>query len=330
MTRLLALTVLCLVGVAEAQTYVRPSKGSQVAVYTLPVTYPVPAPPGTLYYSAFFDMTAFSAMQVSISYPNGDPGYVCAVEITVEGALDPTQGSIPGLVQDPDSVQQFISGGFPTPQYSYAVSNLPPYIRFKLNPRPTIAGFPAYTSICTSPQTVTMVPLPFNDRIELTGGLVNGTSVPAAVYPVVLGGNVALYGYFQSIKLDQNGYASEGRPADTGETGMNITEGPLVINSTPTTILSGGFTLGGEGTAYTFQNQSTQPVYCKIKYGTPVTTTDYQFVLPPSATLQDGTGPLVELPFANNPPVPTLTYNNGFECIVAVGTGLISVFARDY
>lgn len=329
MTRLLALTVLCVVGTAEAQTYVRPSKGSQVAVYTLPATHPTPAPPGTLYYSAFFDMTAFSAMQVSISYLNGDPGYVCAVEITVEGALDPTQGSIPGLVQDPNSVQQFISGGFPTLQYSYAVSNLPPYIRFKLNPKPTIAGFPTYTSICTSPQTVTMVPLSFNDRIELSGGLVNGTSVPAAVYPVVLGGSAR--GRFDAIKLDQNGYTPEGRPADTGENrSTNIPEGPLLINDTPTTILAGGFTLGFEGSVYSFQNQSTQPVYCKIKYGTPVTTTDYQFVLPPSDAPQDGTGPIVELPFGENPPVPTLTYNNGFECVVASGTGLISVFARDY
>lgn len=314
MTRLLCLLAVLVTTTAEAQTYIRPSKGKVLDV--LSVTSAVAA--GVDQFTSYLDMTAFSAATISLNYA-GTSVDNCTLAIEVQGTTDPTKPVVPGIINDPNSYRIWLPFSYAPPSFAYNVSNLPPYIRLRVVRLGT--G-------CVFPIPVQLTPLPFNYRQEVSGSSPANSRREALGYqyelPVVVAGLtdplVSAPATNKQLRVGNGTRVMTRYYAAAGGRGYRSVIGsPLTVGTTSTVVYNSNspvVTLG-------FQNQSTQPVYCNVGTGAAPTPTSYLFVLAPSAAPSDGTAPIVQLPFSAEK-------NSGrYNCVVSTGTSKVSVFTSN-
>lgn len=162
---------------AEAQTYVRPSKGKPITVFSA-----VTQPAGTQS-SAIYDMTSFSALQVTVR-----TGSTCTygAQFFVKGYVDAENLSGYGNYNYDRNAYVDFRNFDPSDQnlsYTYYVNNLPAYVQFYVQ----WAADTGVATGCTFSANVTPLPytVPDGPRMNVSQGCTSVTT--AATYFGALG-----------------------------------------------------------------------------------------------------------------------------------------------
>lgn len=159
LARFVVCVALCWPAVSEGQTYVRPSVGASVSVFSADTTNAT---------SSVFNWSAFREVQLTV-----DAIGVCTTtQVRVQSSVSST-GTF-ATINDPFGARTFSSAAAVT----YSVVNTGPYIRFTLA-----------SNDCTGGVTLTVVPVPFQGQVRASGYTAAGSSLGTNPYPVIIGGS---------------------------------------------------------------------------------------------------------------------------------------------
>lgn len=152
---------------AAAQTalqpiYIRPAKGKSITVFSA-----VAAAPTT---SSVYDWQAFDSATLYVTCS----ALCTSGQILVQGSNSAT-GTFSTLSNDDNANRTFTAADISP--LAYSVSGLPPYVRFVINALPGAGTL-----------SVTVVPIPFNTRMDASGPYAVGATVPSSSHPVLVGG----------------------------------------------------------------------------------------------------------------------------------------------
>jgi hypothetical protein len=308
---LAALTVTFADCAAQAQIvqpqYVRPSKGASVFVFPGADGKGLPANTNILTNtSAVYDFSAFESAQVFVSAQTTS-GAACAasfatVTIIAQGSFSKTTGFV--NVADPyGAYTQTAFGAFAD---AYSLSDLPTYVKFS-------AGTGANADASCRLQ-INIIPVPFASTANVQGRVAaNGTFLGA--YPVLMGGSDYVAPPNQRarmLKVDSNGAISA----------TTLSSRYFYTNQTLTSIPSGAatrvltVTVAEEGAR--LQNAGNQTLYCG--FASTASSASYSFALKASASPDDGTGGVIDLPYKGQP-------TSGIWCAVSgVTAGTLASF----
>lgn len=165
---LIAISVVFYPSRARGQTYVRPSKGAAVTVFS-GLTQAAGATTSSIY-----EMSAFSALQIQITRTVSNAGCTASFQLLISGATSGT--FVSGAQIDPNGARtvNFTIDAQQVAFQFFTVSNLPPYIKLRLTNN---------SSANCGTMTLVMVPLPFAVRTEVSGSTMDF----AGRYPVLMG-----------------------------------------------------------------------------------------------------------------------------------------------
>lgn len=243
-------------------TYVRPSKGAAIKIFTGATTSAT---------SPVFDMTAFESVQL---------------ELVTIGCSDLETIEVQGSSSASGSFQTLTSAnalylGLLTTSIIYNVSNLTAYIKIKLT-----------SGIVPCSVNLTMTPIPFNRTPEVTGPSPNQATVSNSVLrPVIIGGvldgTVGGSTVVEVAKTDGSGHFIVA-PTTTAPilpvaavvvTAASPAAGTLIY--TTSTLVS----------IVTVQNAGTVPLVCAVgTNASAVSSTRYNFALAAGLAANDGKG----------------------------------------
>lgn len=269
MTRFLRTLVVMLgmmswIGPAEAQTYVRPSKGKAFTIVLAANTA-----------SATYDWTSFEALQLRATTASCVAGSSLSVYGNYTGGtISPTAAN---LVDDPNST---ISRSVLVAGANFTLSNLTPYITFYT----TSAG------ACTT--TISVTPIPFNLRHTVNGptnvSYVSTSSGTVTVAPVAVSGLDTVTG----LPLPITAATMTGTAGEELH-GLNTQTMPILATSTQSLIVPIAATCTAAITVHNFasiQNMAAVAVYCGTDAACTNTPTKVSAALQASIVANDGTG----------------------------------------
>lgn len=299
-----SLLLLCLLTTtAWSQSYIRPSKGKALTVlgeqHITITTPPI--------YSAVYDFSSFEAVELLLEYDID-----CYHVFSVYGAYTPNGPFSRTAVLDPNSVNEYGAKPYGIPSRrsrAYTVSNLPPYIKFRLSR--TVDDQPWFSPfLCSNFFGATAVPLAFAPRKTVSSDQVLGGASTGTTAPMLVGGTSAA-GPIKTLALESRGGLLIGGYVSAVS---KITTG---INSTTATYITTG--APSPRSNATLQNMGTVPVFCAVAYifSAPPSTTSYNFVLAGGSAPNDGLGRSV-----------TLGGYGSVQCVTAAGTS--SVLLREF
>lgn len=272
LTTLLVLATL-LGSAAEAQTYVRPSKGKAFTV-TLTSFGATPA------YSAVYDWTAFEAARLSIHGDSCSSQGALLKNLTILGGNTST-GALT-VISDPGNTSANITAPISTPAtVTMSVSNLPPFLQFKLSG----------TANCTA--TVTIEPVPFN----ITRGVRGATAADAltvsgarvTTYPIGIAGYNVRGGDMQPISIrSDDTHNSGGTQISMLAAEPSLDTAFIVSSIAGVNVTCTG--VAGPTRWASIQNLSTVVVYCGFSAGCTNVPAGVSVALNAGSTNNDGTG----------------------------------------
>ena len=276
--------------------YVRPSKGSVITIDSK-----TQSSAGTIFTSAAYDMTAFTAVTFSAKFASAAaptqtctcPSAPCQYQLTV-GIYESTSktgpfGGADGTILGPRITGAELEPVLSTP-VTLNVSN--PYAKFFFN----IVGYFDSTGTpvvaqCTA--TVSVTPIPFTNRVIAAGGERVGGPIPLDVTsPVLVGGSTFSdpaggIGDVALMRINALGVAAVG--GGRGSPLLPLTS-PVPVAASPgaATLV---FTADNRQSGVTLQNVGTVPLYCAVgESAGSLSATRFNFVLGAGLATNDGTG----------------------------------------
>jgi hypothetical protein len=261
---------------AEAQTYVRPSKGKAITVFSQQTGNAT---------SAVYDMSSFSSVQFLIT-PKIGPGSCSPVapsfytaKLSIEMSNEPNGPFYAPLIHN--QYLELIAGAGDIQLEE--VSPLPGYIRI------IAVDVPA---TCT--YTIKMTPIPFSNINNPVGMVGEGYAVTKTLYPVIVGGRNYDFGSIPTIfplDVDVNGALR----TTNVKRGYGIYDVmPITIPASPAApvqVAYAGFTVGDWNAR--LQNTGVQPIYCIVGesfFAGQASPTKYNIVLSGGTAANDGKG----------------------------------------
>lgn len=288
---------------AQTVTYVRPSKGKTLTVFSnfsLDMAL-------AFQDSAVFDWTAFTAIQIRVSVTNTPSACMNTPRLIVNGATEP--GGV--FLQESDPAAQTDVDGT-SAVYTYTVGNLSPYIKLRIGAMPAIGVLS-----CTA--TVTVVPFPVDQTFRSVGGIYTLTdNIKLVKLNPAIGGGVRLgppstfSGDYNPLSLTAVNTAAFSR-FDQNSTMLTTggTSAPPLTVTAPQTVGAGAevevFNIGDLATLgqdnyvkpvnVTVENTGATPAFCAFVSVPPlglaippVSPINYSFILKAATVAGDGTG----------------------------------------
>lgn len=308
-SRIIALAVLLgISSPALAQTYVRPSKGAALSIFSLPQNT------GTTT-SQTYDWTSFTATAGSLRWAQANgttacacpAGNQCTISFTVK-VLGSTSKTGPFYEIDSAGATAPIFGNTSYDGFTVGLTNVSvPYIQFQMDTGAFMnktTGMPIATP-CHTNYTVTPTPFTFRQASE---GLYNARTVlPGNGAPVIFGGSDYMFDGFQNTKPYMARVNEDGAIAVTGGAGMPIlpttanygAPGPFAVAASPnpaTQVWEFGGAAMGMRSGLRLENVGAQPVYCAAGTDSSnVSLTNYAFSLKKPAAPGDGSGGTIDI-----------------------------------
>jgi hypothetical protein len=293
---------------AKAQTYVRPSKGVALQIFSMSQNTAVAT-------SQTYDWTSFTATAGSMRWaqPNGTTGCACPAgnqctyEFVVKVLGSPAKTG-PFYEVDSFGAKVPISGVAAQDGFTVGLTNISvPYIQFQMYTG-EFRNQTTSTNIatpCNAFYSVTPTPFTFRQASE---GLYNArTILPGNGAPVILGGSDYLFDGFQNTKPYMVRVNEDGALAVTGGAGAPIlpttanygAPSPFAVAASPNPATQvwefGGATMGTRS-GLRLENVGAQPVYCAAGTASSnVSLTNYAFSLKKPAVAGDGSGGTIDI-----------------------------------
>jgi hypothetical protein len=293
---------------ADAQTYVRPSKGTVLQIFSLPQNTAVTT-------SQTYDWTSFSATAGSLRFAQANgttacacpAGNQCTIEFSVK-VLGSTVKSGPFYELEGFGATAPVFGNTSFDGFSVGVTNISvPYIQYQMYTGPftnKTTGLPIATP-CHVFYAVT--PTPFTFR-QLSEGLFSArTILPGNASPVIMGGSDYLFDGYQNTKPYMMRVNEDGALAVTSGAGMPAlpttanygAPSPYTVAASPNPATQvwefGGATMGMRS-GLRLENVGAQPVYCAAGTDSSnVSLTNYAFSLKKPAVAGDGSGGSIDI-----------------------------------
>lgn len=294
----LIIAVLLCASSANAQTYIRPSKGKSLTIVnSFSLNNPGFAPVS----SPVYDWSAFSGVQMRMYVTkNGAPisdlltDCQCLPTVTVKGAAVPTGPFIQEF--DFNARTTFLVNS--TSSLTYTVGNMSPYAQFQWEVENSSCVQPPDPARAGCSVNVTAVPFPTDSTVRVSaGGATAGLLIPTtAVSPVQIGGIVKKYGAsgeasinnsVAPLRADRNtaivttAGASYGNNSDTFVAPINVTNlMPAVVYNVGDMLASSRLCLSFfpaagypfndyclQPSSVTVQNVGAVPAYCAFTNG---------------------------------------------------------------
>ena len=308
-SRIIALAVLLgISSPALAQTYVRPSKGAALQIFSMPQNTAVTT-------SQTYDWTSFTATAGSLRWAqtNGTTGCACPAgnqctyEFVVK-VLGSTVKSGPFYEVDSFGATVPISGNTAQDGFTVGLTNVSvPYIQYQMYTGPflnTTTSTPIATP-CNAFYSVT--PTPFTFRQASEGLFGARTILPGSSAPVILGGSDYLFDGFQNTKPYTVRVNEDGALAVTGGAGAPIlpttanygAPSPFAVAASPNPATKvwefGGATMGMRS-GLRLENVGARAVYCAAGTDSSnVSLTNYSFSLKAPTAAGDGSGGTIDI-----------------------------------
>lgn len=308
--RIIALAVLLgITTPALAQTYVRPSKGTVLQIFSLPQNTAVTT-------SQTYDWTSFSATAGSLRWAQANgttacacpAGNQCTIEFSIK-ILGSTVKTGPFYELESSAATAPVFGNTAYDGFTVGLTNISvPYIQYQMYTGAFMnktTGLPIATP-CYTFYAVT--PTPFTFR-QASDGVYNArTILPGNAAPVILGGSDYIFDGYQNTKPYMVRVNEDGAVAVTGGAGLPIlpttanygAPGPFAVAASPNPATQvwefAGATMGTRS-GLRLENVGNQPVYCAAGTDSSnVSLTNYAFSLKKPATAGDGSGGIIDIP----------------------------------
>lgn len=311
---LLILLLLACGGDAEAQTYVRPSKGKAIVLWSNQSM----AAPGVIGSTSVMDWTAFQSAQFFAEVVSGGAMSACTnipvIEVFGHPTLNATTNYATSQIVYP-SAALFGASNIGS-IWRTDVSGLSPFISVRLTINPGAGG-----TACSI--NIYVIPVPFELTQSVTGFYPDGTdtaAVAGGIRPLIVGAKSS-GGTYKTLNSDSSGNlitSSGGVGSSTAETvSCNAGVSPCTVGTTATTLLAANTSRKD----CIIQNVNATDFYCKraTSGSSAASTTNMDFMLKAASAANKGDGGSYQCAGAGN------VWTGAINCTGSAAAGTLNV-----